>query len=152
MEHMQTLHTHTGLVTWPPKAVSMLKVAKKSKSPNIHQKVPPNAEHYIAMYSKYVLMSAKGELLNQTRTGLVTWPPKAYSMCKKSEVPPEAESYIAGYGKYALMSAKGELRNQNTTTLITRPPKTYSMCKKPEVPPETEGYNSHVWQIRTNVC
>ena len=50
------------------------------------------------------------------------------------------------------MSAKGELQNQNTTTLITRPPKTYSMCKKPEVPPETEGYNSHVWQIRTNVC
>ena len=129
-----------------------LKSCKKIRIIKNAPEVPPKAEHYMAGYGKYALMSAKGELLNQTRTGLVTWPPKAYSMCKKSEVPPEAESYIAGYGKYALMSAKGELRNQNTTTLITRPPKTYSMCKKPEVPPETEGYNSHVWQISTNVC
>ena len=52
-------------------------------------------------------MSAKGELQNQNTTTPITHPPKAYSMCKKSEVPPEAECYIAGYGKYALMSAKG---------------------------------------------
>ena len=84
----------------------------------------------MAGYGKYALMSAKGELLNQTRTGLVTWLPKAYSMCKKSEVPPEAEDYIAGYGKYALMGAKRELSNKNHTTLITCPSKAYPMSKK----------------------
>ena len=82
-----------------------------------------------------------------------------FKSCKKiriiknaPEVPPKAEHYMAGYGKYALMSAKEKLFNHTHTGLVTWPPKAYSMCKKPEVPPETEGYNSHVWQIRTNVC
>ena len=81
----------------------------------------------MAGYGKYALMSAEGELLNHTRTGLATWLPKAYSMCKKPEVPPEAEDYIAGYGKYSLMGAKRELSNQNHQIFTKSPTKSRTL-------------------------
>ena len=71
---------------------------------------------------------AKGELLDQNYTSLITWPPKAHYMSKRTEVPPVVESYIyqlnakdfqkviatrkcyiTRYGPYALMAAGGTL-------------------------------------------
>ena len=60
-----------------------VKSCQKIKITKYSPKVPPKAEHYIAGYGKYALMSAKGELRNQNTTTLITHPPKAYSMSKE---------------------------------------------------------------------
>ena len=55
--------------------------------------------NYIQFYSVcnwLIVVSplAKGELLDQNYTSLITWPPKAHYMSKRTEVPPVVESYI----------------------------------------------------------